>query len=164
MVCTFFGHQDCSNAIKTRLLEVIKNQIKQGATQFFVGTHGNFDAIALSCLRCLKQEYPEIRYAVVLAYLPDNSEDYRPDETIFPDGIETVPKRYAIDYRNRWMIDRADTVVAYVARSYGGAAKYVAKASHRGKTVINLADDEKIYEVAARILKEYHKAFEDLAK
>ena len=59
MVCTFFGHHDCSNTNEPRLLEAIKNQIKQGTTQFYVGTHGNFDRMALSCLRSLKQKYPE---------------------------------------------------------------------------------------------------------
>ena len=145
------------------LFETIKNQIKKGTTQFYVGTHGNFDAMVLSCLRSLKQEYSEIRYAIVLAYLPDDAGIYLPDETIFPEGIERVPKRYAIDYRNRWM-DNADTVIAYVARSYGGAAKYMARAINRGRKVINLADDEKIDEVALRILREHHKAFEELAK
>ena len=164
MACTFFGHHDCSNSIRQRLFEAIKNQIKQGTTQFYVGTHGNFDAMALSCLRSLKQEYPEIRYAAVLAYLPDDAGIFLPEETIFPEGIETIPKRYAIDYRNRWMIEHADTVVAYVARSYGGAAKYVARATNLEKRVINLADDEKIDEVALRVLREHRKAFEELAK
>ena len=34
-------------------------------------------------------------------------------------------KRFAIDYRNRWMIDRSDYVVTYVVHDLGsGAAKY----------------------------------------
>ena len=41
------------------------------------------------------------------------------------------------------MIDHTDTVVAYVTRSYGGAAKYVARATKLEKRVINLANDEK---------------------
>ena len=138
MTCTFFGHRDCSNTIKSKLFEAIKHQIQQGTLKFYVGNHGNFDAMVLSCLRALKQEYPEIQYAVVLAYLPKDSVLYRPDETIFPEGIETIQKRFAIDYRNRWMLEHAHTVIAYVIRSYGGAAKYVERATNQKKTVINL--------------------------
>ena len=164
MTVAFFGHKDCPDSIKPKLLETIKSQIRQGALQFYVGNYGNFDAMALSCLRILKQEYTEIRYAIVLAYLPGNSKAYLPEETLFPDGIESAPKRFAIDYCNRWMLDHANTIIAYVSRSYGGAAKYVEKANNKNKTVINLAENELIDKVAIEILKKHHKAFEKLAK
>ena len=141
MAVTFFGHRDCLDSIKPELFQTIKEQIKNGETRFYVGTHGKFDTMALSCLRVLKQEYASIQYAVVLAYLPDHSGLYLTCETIFPEGIEAVPKCFAIDYRNRWMLDHADTVIAYVSRLYGGAAKYVGKATNQRKIVINLANN-----------------------
>ena len=89
----------------------------------------------------MKREYPDLTYAVVLAYLPTEPDWYEPDETVLPEGIETVPKRFAIDFRNRWMIEHADNVIAYVTHSWGGAAKHLKSAENKGKTIINLADD-----------------------
>ena len=61
-------------------------------------------------------------------------------ETVFPAGLENVPPRFAIDRRNHWMLRQAEVVVVYVAHTFGGAAKFAAKAERQGKTVINLAD------------------------
>ena len=69
MICSFFGHRDCPNSIKPKLFEAIKNQIEQGVTEFYIGNHGSFDKMALSCLRELNRNYTEIRYTVILAYL-----------------------------------------------------------------------------------------------
>lgn len=103
-----------------------------------MGNQGRFDTNVRSVLRELAKEYPEIRYAVVLAYLPEKKKEYD-DFTILPEGIETVYPRYAIDWRNRWLLQRADFVVAYTTHSWGGAARYVQKAERAGKTVIHVS-------------------------
>ena len=140
MICSFFGHHDCPNSIKPKLFETIKNQIEQGITEFYVGNHGNFDGMALSCLRELKRNHADIHYSVVLAYLPANPNSYLPGETIFPEGIEAVPKRFAIDFRNRWIVNHTDMIISYIDHSWGGTAKYVRKAENRGITLLNLTD------------------------
>ena len=58
--------------------------------------------------------------------------------TIYPEGIESVPKRFAISWRNKWMLTESEYVVAYVKHSWGGAAKYYEMAEKKGKNVINL--------------------------
>ena len=62
------------------------------------------------------------------------------EDTMLPEGIETVPRRFAISWRNNWMLDRADYVVTYITHSWGGAAKYANLARKKGKTVIRLGD------------------------
>lgn len=42
--------------------------------------------------------------------------------------------------RNRWMVDRADCLIAYLFRDYGGAYETVKYAKKQGKPVINLAE------------------------
>ena len=80
-----------------------------------------------------------MRYAVVLAYMPSEHPVLGDtSDTMLPEGIELVHPRYAISWRNNWMLQKSDFVVAYVAHSWGGAAQYVRKASRSGKTVINL--------------------------
>ena len=82
-----------------------------------------------------------MQYAVVLAYMPsENSGPIDYSDTMFPEGIEFVHPRYAISWRNNWMLQRVDYVVAYVSHSWGGAAQYVQKAIRSSKTVINLYD------------------------
>lgn len=84
----------------------------------------------------MAQIYP-IQYAVVLAYLPRGKDEYGDfTDTMLPEGIETVHPRYAIDHRNRWMIDHSDFVVTYIRHSWGGAAKYAALAERKGKTIL----------------------------
>lgn len=138
MVCAFFGHRDAPSEIRDRIKETVIDLIEErGVTKFYVGNNGNFDRMVLSVLKELSGMYPQINYYVVYAYLPEKGgEDF--EHTIYPEGIETVPKRFAIDYRNRWVVGRADIVVAYVGRSLGGAAKFVDMAERQRKDVINL--------------------------
>lgn len=138
MVCAFFGHRDAPSEIRDRIKETVIDLIEErGVTKFYVGNNGNFDRMALSVLKELSGMYPQINYYVVYAYLPEKGgEDF--EHTTYPEGIETVPKRFAIDYRNRRIVGQADIVVAYVGRSFGGAAKFVDMAERQGKDVINL--------------------------
>lgn len=84
-----------------------------------------------------------MHYAVVLAYMPsERSTPTDTSDTMLPEGIELVHPRYAISWRNNWMLQQSDIVVAYVTHSWGGAAQYMKKAIRSGKTVINLFDAE----------------------
>ena len=139
-VCTFFGHRNCPDGLKHRLRAVIIDLItNRGIDMFYVGRQGGFDRLVRSVLREITQEYPQVRYAVVLAYMPSEHPVLGDtSDTMLPEGIELVHPRYAISWRNNWMLQKSDFVVAYVAHSWGGAAQYVQKASRSGKTVINL--------------------------
>ena len=138
MTCIFFGHKDTPYEVKDKLRETIVKLIeKQDVTNFYVGNHGNFDRMVLSVLKELSNLYPQIRYSVVLAYLTQHGEEDF-SNTVYPEGIESVPKRFAIDFRNKWMVQQADIVVAYVRRFIGGAAKFTEMAKKRGKEVINI--------------------------
>ena len=139
-VCTFFGHRECPDTIKPKLRETLVDLIvNHGVDMFYVGNQGRFDAIVRSALRDLRKEYPQIDYTVVLAYMPGERNDYDDySDTMLPEGIESVHPRYAISWRNNWLLKHADCVVTYITHSWGGAAQYVSKAKKQGKTVINL--------------------------
>ena len=139
MTCTFFGHRNTPATVRPILRQVIIDLIEQrGVTHFYVGNQGNFDAMARSLLAELAQIYP-IRYDVVLAYLPkENDPSLDESHMLLPDGFEAVPPRFAIDHRNRWMIDQSDYVVTYVRNSIGGAAKFKSLAERKGKTVVEV--------------------------
>ncbi len=144
MICTFFGHRNCPTTVARQLKNLLEELIiKNTKIKFYVGNNGNFDSIVYNTLKELKIKYPQILYFVILAYIPSKKEVapmiYEGD-TLIPDGIEIVPKKFAISYRNEWMINSSDMVVAYVNKSYGGAHKYLEIAKKKGKACINIFD------------------------
>ena len=142
MICTFFGHRDTPPEIQASLREVILHLIEtQGVHQFFVGNQGSFDAMACSLLSGFEQTHG-IKYETVLAYFPKKeSIPSAADHIILPEGIETVPPRFAIEYRNKWMIDRSDIVITYVCRSFGGAAKFKSLAIRKKKNCYRIGKE-----------------------
>ena len=141
--CTFFGHRDCPDSLKPNLQSAIIDRItNHGVDMFYVGNQGAFDRFVRGVLKEITQEYLPVQYAVVLAYTPSGRPAADDPDAMLPEGIELVHPRYAISWRNNWMLKRSDFVVAYVAHSWGGAAQYVQKAIRSGKTVINLFDAE----------------------
>ena len=140
MTVTFFGHKDTPKNIeptlRTTLVDLIENH---DATEFYVGNNGNFDTMVRRQLENLSQTYP-ITYNIVLAYIPTKKSEYDSfTNTLLPEGIETVPKRFAISYRNKWMLEQSDVVVTYVTHSFGGAWQFKTMAQKQGKTVIELS-------------------------
>lgn len=138
--CTFFGHRDCPEIIKSKLKELLIDLITHhNVDMFYVGNQGRFDGIVRGVLRELKKEYPQIDYAVVLAYIPGKQTEYDDySDTMLPEGFESVHPRHAISWRNNWMLQQSDYVVAYITHSWGGAAQFAERAKRQEKTVINL--------------------------
>lgn len=138
---TFFGHKDTPKEIeptlRSTLIDLIENK---NVNVFYVGNNGNFDTMVRRQLEDLSQTYP-ITYSVVLAYLPTEKNKYdNLTNTIYPEGLETVPKRFAISYRNKWMVNQADVVVTYVTHGFGGAWQFKEMAVRQGKIVIELSE------------------------
>ena len=138
--CTFFGHRDCPDTIKPRLREVLIDLIENHSVDmFYVGNQGRFDAIVRGVLRDLQHEYPQINYAVVLAYMPGKQTEYDDyTDTMLPEGIESVHPRYAISWRNNWMLKQSDYVVTYITHSWGGATQYANRAKQMARTLFNI--------------------------
>ena len=142
MVVTFFGHRDAPASVESPLTETLVDLIEnRGATLFYVGNNGEFDRMVQNKLTVLQRQYPHIQICVVLAYLPGEYNDNETRlNTVYPEGLELVPKRFAICRRNEWMIKQCDLVVTFVNRNFGGAARYAAIAKKHGKPILNVAD------------------------
>ena len=142
MTCTFFGHRDTPESVGEKLREMLIDLIKnKNVDLFYVGNHGSFDSMVRKELDNLKGKYAHIDYSVVLAYITGDNRGVSYNNSIYPEGLENVPPKYAIVKRNRWMIDRADYVVVYVKYNFGGAAQFKNIAEKKGKIVLNLADE-----------------------
>lgn len=142
--CTFFGHRDTPKKIEpilqSTLIDLIENK---NIRSFYVGNQGDFDSMVRKNLKYLKSKYFNIDYTVVLAYMPDKKEvlkyaDY--SDSIYPEEVANTFPRYAIDKRNRWMINKSDYAITYVKNSIGGAAKFKELAEKKGLIIINLAE------------------------
>ena len=125
MTVTFIGHADAPDAIRENLKGVVTNLIEnEAADTFYIGTHGNFDIMSYSVIKELTAIYPHVKVFSVLAYMPtSNSSLSDTSDTVLPEEVAVASPRFAIIKRNRWMIEKSDTVVAYVKRNIGGAAK-----------------------------------------
>ncbi|MBS5645615.1 MAG: hypothetical protein KHW46_07630 [Clostridiales bacterium] len=142
MKVTFFGHKNTPQEIQPKLEGILADLIENdGADTFYVGNQGCFDFMVRRTLQRLKKTYPHITYTVVLAYMPGVCTGHAPDgcpETIYPEGMENTPLKFAIIKRNQWMIDQCDTVVTHVKYPFGGAARFKEFAEKKGKRVINI--------------------------
>ena len=142
MTVAFCGHAQISQSEKIEkwLYDVTQKLIEQGATTFYLGGYGAFDSLTASVLRAQKKRYPQIELILVLAYLNTGRNTSGYDGTVYP-PLETVPRRFAISHRNRWMVESADVVVAYVLRDWGGAAATLRCAKQKKKQIISYRDE-----------------------
>ncbi len=138
--CTFIGHKNAPKEIEPILESTLKDLIlNKNVAKFYVGTHGSFDYMVQRVLEKLKNQFHWIDYSIVLAYIPEMKEEYKDySNTIYPDGLEKIPKRYAIIERNKWMIRKSDCLVCYVEHTVSNANNFKEFAEKRGKIVYNL--------------------------
>lgn len=141
MIVTLCGHAQISQVeeVEKWLYAVSESLIEQGAVTFYLGGYGAFDGLAASVLREQKKRYPQIELVLVLAYLNDRRDTSGYDRTVYP-PLETVPRRFAISHRNRWMVEASDVVVAYVLHDWGGAATTLRCAKQKAKQIISYCD------------------------
>ena len=59
-------------------------------------------------------------------------------DTMYPEGLEYCPPKFAIDRRNRYMLEQCEWVICYIRRTWGGSYKFVEKAKRMGKKIVAL--------------------------
>ena len=140
MIVTFCGHRlvEEEPLVRRWLEATVTELIQKEADEFYLGGYGGFDRMALSVVNHAKEEHPCLRSVLVLPYLDRKTAAEEYDHTIYP-PLENVPKRFAILKRNRWMVDKADVIVAYVIHEWGGAAATLRYAESRGKPVVRFS-------------------------
>ena len=70
MRTAFIGHRKIfAKDIEERLAAAIQTEIERGCTAFTMGTHGEFDRLALSACRSLRQTHKELEIEVVITSL-----------------------------------------------------------------------------------------------
>ena len=150
MIVAFCGHAQFSKSEKheKKLLAFLKENIGDQPADMYLGGYGDFDRFAYDCCKKYKETHPRISLVFVTPYLTieyqKNHLDYqitKYDSILYPE-IENKPKRYAITYRNKYMVEKADFVVAYVSHNWGGAYTTYKYAERKNKKIFNLAKFE----------------------
>ena len=102
---------------------------------FYVSNQGHFDTIVRSELRDLQREYPQINYAVVLAYMPGKQTEYdNYSDTRLQRCIASVYPCYAIPWQNNRTLKQSDCVVTCITPSWDGVAQYIRRADSQKNT------------------------------
>ena len=164
---------------KERLKNAIQYVIDNGCRDFSMGTHGEFDSLALSECKSFRNQYKDIDIEVVLTsyhkiekkvlftYINDDGEveeylDKPPyqdvNTTMFE--IEDLHFKRQITESNKQMIDGCDVMICYVdtKRYRSGAKTALNYAKRKGLTIINCYDekDEPTYGMTKEEIKEYY--------
>lgn len=137
--CTFFGHRDAPPEIQPAINAAINEMIhNHSVRRFYVGNEGYFDAMVQRALLRAQSEFPQLQCLIVLARIPDRAHPSLPLDTVFPEGFESFPPRFAISRRNRWILDHSDCAITYIRHSWGGAAGFAELARRQQKLLLPL--------------------------
>ena len=149
MIITFIGHSSLekSDALFALIKEAILNNVDYyDKNIFYCGGYGDFDEMCRKVSCDLKLIFDNMEVVFVSPYFTLQQQNKIKnliragmyDAVIYPE-LESVPLKFAINYRNQWMIEKADLIIAYVNSEYGGAYKSLCFARRKGKNIINLA-------------------------
>ena len=153
MVITFCGHRQIDSLVNEEkiieeLTKVILENFDKNSTVFLCGGYGKFDYYCAKTVKILKGLYPNIKSFFVSPYkhesfrkkVQDIMCDGFYDRTIYPD-LKYVPYKFAILERNKYMINSADLIIAYINHCWGGAYSAYVYAKSKNKKIINLGDN-----------------------
>ena len=148
--CFFMGHREAGERLLPRLELVIDQLITgENVRYFYVGGYGGFDRIAAAAVKRAKQKYPDITLVLVLPYHPAERTVPTPDGfdgTYHPEGLENIPRRYAIVRTNQIMVDTSNWLVCYVQHGASNSRNLLEYAKRREAKeliqIINIGERE----------------------
>ena len=173
-VC-FIGHRQIfDRSVREKLKTTIENEIKNGCEFFTMGTHGEFDELALSVCRELRKTYKDIKIEVVitslkkiekqLLYDDEFGKEYEipySDVSTIMYEIEETHFKKQITESNHQMIDDCDTLICYVNKKHNpsGAKLAMNYAKRKGLEIINIFDekDDPTYGMTKEEKEDYYK-------
>lgn len=135
--CFFIGHREADERILPALIDMVLRLIREENVRFFyVGGYGGFDRLAGAAVKEAKKSYPDITLNLVLPYHPaERNIELSPgyDGSYHPEGLEKVPRKYAIIRTNKIMVDSSDWLVCYVKHGASNSRKLLEYAQNRAE-------------------------------
>ena len=147
----FFGHRRIYNIreIEEKLVPILKELIlTKEYVEFYIGRNGDFYEFVASVIKRVQKQLDRDNNVMILTlpYTVKDIEYYADyyDEIVIPDAIGRAHPKAAITLRNRWMVDTADLIIAYIECEEGGAYSAVKYAKKLNKKVVNIGSAEDI--------------------
>ena len=146
MIITFFGHSQYSGSEEDerRILSFLSEKVGEQSAELYLGGYGGFDLFARACGKKYQQSHPNTRLVLITPYMTLDYQKHHLeyekghyDAILYP-ALEHVPPKFAISHRNKWMIDKADAVVAYIRQGFGGAYQALRYAEKRQKEIFRI--------------------------
>lgn len=115
-------------------------------TEFIVGYRGGFDRLVITALIAAKRHHPQITLKLLLPYHPAERPVEKPEgfnSTYYPQGMERVPRRYAIVRAHRYVIEHVDYLIAYAWHPASNArnfVEYARKREQRGLITVTMLE------------------------
>lgn len=150
MTCALTGHRELPASFdENGLYDGLEELIREGYDVFCCGMAEGFDLLALECLVSLRQKYRIFIEACIPYEGQENSfsreQRARYQELLgWCDARTVLSKTYhggCYLARNRYMVDKADLVLAYCVKDTGGTAYTVNYARSKGVKVRLLGEN-----------------------
>lgn len=154
---SLFGHAFIRKVkqVRARLLAFVESLIiEQKVERFLIGNHGEFDSLALSVCKQLREKY-QFEICLVFSTLSILKEKKDVAESLYGDittmcyEIENVYFKNVITFTNQSMIDESDIVVFYVDEEdrRSRSKRFLNYAKKKNKVLYNLyrPEDDPFY-------------------
>ena len=151
MIITFCGHSEFkrTSEYEEKILSFLESTVGGEPADMYLGGYGEFDEFACDCCSKYKATHPNVRLILVTPYIGTKCGAKhllwsvgRYDSILYL-GLEDKPLKFAIIYRNRYMVEKADCIVAFINHKWGGAYTMYRYAKSKGKKIYNLANLDK---------------------
>ncbi|MBQ7336240.1 MAG: hypothetical protein IJW92_07200 [Clostridia bacterium] len=151
MIITFCGHAQFhqTREYEQKILAFLEEKVGDQPAELYLSGYGFFDGFAYDCCKKYKATHPNVSLVLVTPYLNATSKrdpsahlQTKYDSILYPE-IENKPPKFAIVYRNKYMVEQADYVIAYVDHRWGGAYQTYRFAKRKDKKIFNLTKLEK---------------------
>ena len=130
--CFFIGHRSAPESLAPLFDKAIERHITEyGVSDFVVGHYGRFDCLAAAAVHRAKERHPEVTLTLLLPYYPFPYDTEGYDRTYYPEGMETVPKPFAIVKANEHMIRTSEYLICYNTGIVGKTHDFVDLALRR---------------------------------
>ena len=127
--CFFIGHREAPESLLPILAkEVERHFVEYGVSSFIVGHYGHFDRLAARAVIEIKEKHDGISLTMLLPDPPAEKVIALPkgfDGSVYPEGQESVPRRFAIVRANRWAIKQSDYLIIYAIHPGSNAMRFL---------------------------------------
>lgn len=146
MIITFCGHAEFrkTTEYEQKILAFLENLVGDQPADMYLGGYGAFDSLAYDCCKKYQDNHPNISLIYVTPYMTveyqQNHLEYQKtiyDSIIYPE-IQDKPIKFAISYRNKWMVEQADFVICGISHDWGGAYQTYQHAKRKKKPIFNV--------------------------